>query len=263
MLVTNDDGIDAPGLHALAASAVAAGLRVVVAAPAGEASGAGAAVTTSRSNGQVPITRHELPGLDGVPAYGVAAAPAFIPYAAALGWFPEPPSLVLSGINPGANLGRAIMHSGTVGAALTAGRFGVRALAVSLDYETAWNDAVPHWDTATGLVPAVLDLLSDTPEGTVLTLNVPNLPADRLGPLRVASLAARGVVQGRVEEDGAGLRVGMVERTERIEPDSDVALLLAGHPTLTALRSVTEDPDLPLAELLAAERWQERWDIRR
>ena len=95
-LITNDDGIEAPGLHALAAAAVAAGLRVVVAAPAEEASGAGAAVTARRRDGHVPVTSHELPGLDGVPAYGVASAPAFIALAALHGWFPEPPSLAES-----------------------------------------------------------------------------------------------------------------------------------------------------------------------
>jgi 5'/3'-nucleotidase len=252
-LITNDDGIAAPGLHALAASAVAAGLRVVVAAPAEEASGAGSAVTTMRRDGHVPVTRHELPGLAGVPAYGVAAAPAFIPYAAVRGWFPEPPSLVLSGINAGANLGRAIMHSGTVGAALTGGRFGIRALAVSLDSDAAPPGVAPLWETAGGLLPTVLDVLGETPAGTVLTLNVPNLPPERLAPLRVASLAVKGMVQTRVDSvDGSGLRVRLAERYGQVEPGSDVALLAAGHPTLTAVRSVAEDPGLPLADLVAA-----------
>lgn len=252
-LITNDDGITAPGLHALAAAAVATGLRVVIAAPAGEASGAGSAVTATRRDGHVPLTRHELPGLEGVPAYGVAAAPAFIPYAAARGWFPEPPSLVLSGINAGANLGSAIMHSGTVGAALTGGRFGIRALAVSLDSDAAPPGVEPRWDTAAGLLPTVLDLLADTPAGTVLTLNVPNLPAERLAPLRVASLATQGTLQTRVDSvDGSGLRVRLAERYGQVEPGSDVALLAAGHPTLTAVRSVSEDAVVPLADLVAA-----------
>jgi 5'-nucleotidase len=99
----------------------------------------------------------------------------------------------------------------------------------------------------------VLDLLADTPAGTVLTLNVPNLPAERLAPPRVASLATQGTLQTRVDSvDGSGLRVRMAERYGSVEPDSDVALLAAGHPTLTAVRSVAEDTGLPLADLVAA-----------
>lgn len=199
------------------------------------------------------MTQHELPGLAGVPAYGVAAAPAFITLAAVRGWFPEPPSLVLSGINYGANLGRAIMHSGTVGAALTAGRFGIRALAVSLDCDGGPPDETPQWASVASLLPEVLGVLAEAPDGTVLTLNVPNLPVERLGAPRPATLASRGTMQARVDNpDGGALRLGMAEHDHGPEPGSDADLLAAGHPTLTAIRSVTEDPDLPLADLLAA-----------
>ncbi|MDT7656707.1 MAG: 5/3-nucleotidase [Pseudonocardiales bacterium] len=252
-LITNDDGIGAPGLHALAAAAVAAGQRVVVAAPAEQSSGAGASIMADQRNGRVPVRRHELPGLDGVPAYGVSAQPAFIAFAAMRGWFAEPPTLVLSGINEGANLGRAIAHSGTVGAALTAGRLGVRALAVSLDSDDTPDGTDPGWAVAAGLVPEVLELLARTPEGTVLTLNVPDLPADQLGELRVATLATKGKVEFRVHNlDDDQIGVHSITPPGTAEPGSDVALLSAGHPTLTAVRSVGEDAGLPLADLLAA-----------
>jgi 5'-nucleotidase len=107
-LITNDDGIDAPGLYALAAAAADTGRRVVVAAPAEQASGASASIMTAQVGGRVPAVVHRLPGLDGVPAWGVAASPAFIVFAALRGWFSEPPELVLSGINEGANCGRAV-----------------------------------------------------------------------------------------------------------------------------------------------------------
>jgi len=251
-LITNDDGITAPGLHALAAAAVADGQRVVVAAPSAQASGAGTSITTSQRNGRVPVERHELPGLEGVPAYGVGAQPAFISFAAIRGWFPEPPSLVLSGINEGANLGHAILHSGTVGAALTAGRLGVRALAVSLDCDDTPPDVRPGWDVAAALVPEVLQLLAATPAGTVLTLNVPDLPAAELGETRVAPLATQGRMHTTViNHDDGNLGVRLLGPDGTTQPGTDVALLAEGHPTLTAVRWVTENPDLPLADLLA------------
>lgn len=251
-LVTNDDGIAAPGLHALAAAAVAAGLDVVVAAPTEQSSGAGASVIATMDSGRVPVQRHTLPGLDAVTAWAVAAQPAFITYAAANGWFAEPPELVLSGINEGPNLGRAVLHSGTVGAALTAGRFGIRALAVSLDSDHLEPGTEPGWSTAAALLPEVLRVLADTPKGTVLSLNVPDVPPDRLGQLTAAPLAALGKMQGRVDDlDGEYLGVRLLGPAAEHCPDSDVGLLAAGFPTLTALAPIAEDPGIPLAVLLA------------
>jgi 5'-nucleotidase len=252
-LITNDDGIAAPGLRALAGAAAATGRRVVVAAPAEQASGTGASIMTSQVEGRVPVARHELPGLPEVPAYGVAATPAFIVFAALRGWFAEPPELVLSGINEGVNCGRAVLHSGTVGAALTAGRLGVPALAVSLDCDDTPPDVQPCWSTAAGLVPGVLELLTSAGPDTVLNLNVPDRPATELLPIRAATLAGEGKLHGRVDhlEDGH-LGVRLIDPRTAPEPGSDVALLAAGYPTLTALGPVTDDLSVPLAELLAA-----------
>ncbi|SEH53875.1 5'-nucleotidase [Mycolicibacterium rutilum] len=239
-LVTNDDGIDAAGLHALAAAALEAGLDVIVAAPAEQASGASAALSAVRRDGRTVIDRRELPGLD-VPAWAVQAQPGHIVAAALNGWFDPRPDLVLSGINHGANVGRAILHSGTVGAALTAKISDTRALAVSLAVDLH-PTGVRHWKTAAGLVAPVLELLFDAPDGTVLSLNVPDRPAAEVGPLRHARLAPGGAVQTRVEEVGdGGVRLSEVEVPDMPEPDTDSALLDAGHPTLTELRSVEAD----------------------
>ncbi|MGV9368202.1 5'/3'-nucleotidase SurE [Amycolatopsis sp. NPDC003731] len=132
-LITNDDGIGSPGLVALARGAVAHGWTVVVAAPAMEASGTSAGLSAAGDDGRIAVERRELPDLPGVPAHAVAAHPGLIVLAAAQGAFGAPPDIVLSGVNHGANVGRAVLHSGTVGAALTASINGARALAVSLD----------------------------------------------------------------------------------------------------------------------------------
>lgn len=237
-LVTNDDGIDSTGLHALAAAARRAGLEVVLAAPAEQASGASAALSAVRKEGRTVVERREVPGLEGIEAWAVHAQPGHIVAAALNGWFDPPPEVVLSGINHGANVGRAVLHSGTVGAALTAGINDVRAVAVSLDV-ALHPTGERHWETAAGLLAPVLELLLSAPAATVLSLNVPDLPAAELGPIRHAQLARGGAVQARVDDvrDG-GLRLAEFEMSEEPEPGTDSALLAAGHPTLTELRSV-------------------------
>jgi 5'-nucleotidase len=252
-LVTNDGGIDSPGLHALAAAARDAGLDVIVAAPAEESSGAGASLTAVRREGRTVVTRRKLPGLPGVPAWAVDAQPGHIVVAALNGWFDPAPDVVLSGINLGANVGRAVLHSGTVGAALTAGISDARGLAVSLAV-TLHVTSEPRWGSATAVLPPVLDLLLDSPEGTVLSLNVPDLPVADLGPLRHAALARGGAVQARVDEIRDGdLLLGEIEVSDEPEEGTDSALLLAGHPTLTALRSVQAD-DGELVQKWMADR---------
>jgi 5'-nucleotidase len=245
-LVTNDDGIDSPGLLVLAKAAVAAGLDVVVAAPAEQSSGASAAITAVRREGRTVVERRALPGLPDVPAWAVQAQPGHIVVAALTGWFDPVPDLVLSGINHGANVGRAVLHSGTVGAVLTGAVHDVRGLGVSLDV-ALHPTGDRQWDAVTGHVRRVLDLLLDSPPGTVLSLNVPDRPSAEHRELRQARLAEFGSVQARVDEvEDASLRLGEIEVGTEPEEGTDSALLAAGHPTLTALLSVTENEKLDL-----------------
>lgn len=240
-LITNDDGIDSPGLWALAAGARDAGFDVVVAAPHVDASGVGASVVSVRDDNRTRIHRREIAELPGVPAFAVEGHPAWIVHAAGRGWLDPVPDVVLSGANLGANVGRMVLHSGTVGAALTASLYGWRALAVSLD--TGWQPPErPHWETVRHVLPGVLDLLLAGPEGTVLSLNVPDRPPAEIGELREAHLAAFGAVQIRMEhrsdDDGDVLYSSLSEAQDPPTPGSDVALLEQGHPTVTALQTV-------------------------
>ncbi|MGH6692172.1 MAG: 5'/3'-nucleotidase SurE, partial [Gammaproteobacteria bacterium] len=136
VLVTNDDGVASPGLHALARALVDDGHDVIVVAPDREMSGSAAAIGQVHIEGGIDAERVDLPRLDGVLAYAVAGPPGLCVLTARLGGFGDPPDLVVSGINPGCNTGRAVLHSGTVGAALTAANFGCRGLAVSIDVST-------------------------------------------------------------------------------------------------------------------------------
>ncbi|GEL17473.1 5'/3'-nucleotidase SurE [Pseudonocardia asaccharolytica] len=244
-LITNDDGIDSPGLWELAAAARGAGLDVTVAAPHTDSSGVGASVLSIRNGDGTAVHPRELPGLPGVPAFGVEAHPAFIVHAAGRGWFDPKPDIVLSGINIGANVGRAVLHSGTVGAALTASLHGWYGLAVSLD-SGLWMPENPHWDAVAHVLPEVIELLLAREPGTVFSLNVPNCPATQLGELREARLSRFGAVQVRVvHRDGdphGALHASVDEPAEAPEPGTDVALLAEGYPTLTELQSVAERP---------------------
>jgi 5'-nucleotidase len=246
-LITNDDGIESPGLVALATAARDAGFDVVVAAPHVDASGVGGSVLAVRDGGRVRVHRRELPELPDVPAFAVEGHPAFIVHSAGRGWLDPEPDVVLSGINIGANLGHSVLHSGTIGAALAAGLHGWRALAVSLGTPLV-EPREPHWESALAVLPDVFDVLLAAPDGTVLSLNVPDLPVDELRELREARLAHWGSVRVRVDhvsgEDGDLLHSHEAELVGELEPDTDTALLAAGHPTLTELQPVTDRPGL-------------------
>lgn len=144
---------------------------------------------------------------------------------------------MLSGVNRGANTGRAVMHSGTVGAALTAGSNGLRGLAVSLAVPA--DDAPPQWDTVGAALPAVLAAFLDSSPGTIFNVNIPDVPPDRLGSLVDATLSATGVVQART-----GGEAGMASATTVVpgeaEPGSDAFLLAHGAATVTGLRPISD-----------------------
>jgi 5'-nucleotidase len=246
VLITNDDGIDSEGLAALARCVIDRGLATVIAAPATEASGTSAGLTAAEGdNRRVQVEKRTLPGLDDIETYAVAAHPAFIVLVACEGGFGAKPDIVLSGINRGANVGRAVLHSGTVGAALTAAVNGVRAMAVSLDGGFT-GETDHHWDTAARVVGSLLPMLREMDEGTVLNLNIPDVPLDSELRLAWASLAEFGTVRSRVErvEDGI-IETTAVTVDGEAEPGTDAALLAQGYATLTPLHSVTEDNSHP------------------
>lgn len=239
-LITNDDGIDSPGLAALAHAAVDCGLDVLVAAPATQASGTSASVAAVGEAHRVVSERRSLPGLD-VEAYAVAAHPGLISLIACRGGFGGKPDLVLSGVNLGANVGRAILHSGTVGAALTGHVNDVSSLAVSLD--VGLDGPEPLWDKAGEVVRVVLPMFLEMPAASVVSLNVPNI-VDVQG-LRWAELARFGTVQSRVDEvDEHEVELVAVYSEDSPDPGTDAALLADGYATLTALRSVERDPSV-------------------
>jgi 5'-nucleotidase len=202
ILVTNDDGVTAPGLAALtralvgwaqdpARSGPGGPHSIVVVAPSSNYSGAGAAVGSVTDTTTIPYQRAFVEGAEEVEAYGLDASPALSVIAGALGAVGPKPDLVLSGINHGVNVGRSILHSGTVGAALTASQLGISALAVSL---RVGGEPDP-WESAADLAMALLPLLVAAPERTVLNLNVPALALADVRGLRWARVSGAGLIK--------------------------------------------------------------------
>jgi broad specificity polyphosphatase/5'/3'-nucleotidase SurE len=120
-----------------------------------------------------------------------------------VGAFGPRPDLVLSGVNHGINVGRSALHSGTVGAALTAAHFRLRALAASI----RWGEEPVPWTTASTLAAALVPGLAQSPEGTVLNLNVPNIALSDVRGARRGRLSRGGSIRSAVHDTG-GLHQG-------------------------------------------------------
>src|SRR5436305_12419623 len=245
VLVTNDDGISAPGLSALAAAVAEQGHDVVVAAPATDHSGARSAIGPMGGPDGVAVTPVELDAVPDVPAFAVDAPPALIVIIGRLGAFGDAPDVVVSGINPGPNTGRSTLHSGTVGAALTAANMGLSGLAVSVGA----GDPM-HYDTAATVAAGALAWVAASPPKTVLNVNVPNLPLADVRGVQPARLAPFGTVRTSIGEPLDGrLQVELRETEDELDPDTDTALVLAGFVAVTALVGIraVDDADAAVA----------------
>src|SRR5699024_3108291 len=151
-LITNDDGLDSPGLLPIAHAALDAGYEVLVAAPITQYSRAGAFLGGEPEGSGCEVCEEPTPGLfEEVESLSVHASPALIAYGGVLEFFGPRPDILLSGVNLGPNVGPAVVHSGTVGAALTAAAMRIPALAASMS-----TMRPQRWDTAQNIISRVL-----------------------------------------------------------------------------------------------------------
>ena len=240
VLITNDDGVEAPGLHALATSIDAAGHDVLVVAPSGERSGSGAAIGRLHRAGPLACTQVEWSDLPGVPVYAIDAPPAAAVYAGLLGAFGARPDAVASGINPGANTGHLVLHSGTVGAALTAAAVGVPAIAVSI----AWGEQ-HEWATAAAFAPAALEwvVAGAGAPARVCNLNAPNVPLSQVKGVRETVLAPFDE-NWQTEARPGEIVLEYVGREHEPSPGSDLEAVHSGYVSVTILAGI-EPADEP------------------
>jgi 5'-nucleotidase len=275
ILVTNDDGIDSIGLHVLARAMRPFG-EVVVGAPDGEYSGASAAFGAIFSL-HPEMQEARIEGID--TAWAVSGPPALCVMLARLGAFGPAFDLVVSGINPGANVGRAVYHSGTIGAAVTARSGGVTGVAVSQAVSVggvmgqAWDDMVKglKWETAAAVAAAAVQSLIDNPlpEPGCLNINVPNLELADIAGWRRTEVGSRvpramSTVDVEPKEGHAGsyyLKLNWGEMsTDAHSLDEDVGAVAAGYVSTTWLSRTQlsavpggDKAELAIADLLNNE----------
>lgn len=198
ILVTNDDGVFAPGLLALAREMRRLG-KVSVLAPDRNWSGGGHVKTLDRA-----LRVKEVRLADGTQAFAGDGAPSDCVALGTLGFFKEPIDLVVSGINAGANLGHDVTYSGTVTAAMEAVIAGVPGIAVSLEMMENHLGEVDYGPAARAASKVVRQVIENgLSHEILLNLNVPFLPDEKI----------RGIILTR-----QGLRVYHSRLDERIDP---------------------------------------------
>jgi len=235
ILVTNDDGVTAPGLAALALALRGLG-KVTILAPDRNWSASGHVKTLDRP---LRVREINLPG--DLPALASDGAPSDCVALALCGYFDEKIDLVVSGINPYANLGHDVTYSGTVTAAMEAAIWGIPAVAVSLDspdHHLGLVDYTPAAQVAARVVQSVIRY--DLPASSLLNLNVPFLPLEKIKGIRVTRMGLRvyhDKVDRRLDPRGRSYYWVIGDSPTGIpERGTDIGALADGYASLTPIQ---------------------------
>jgi len=227
IMVTNDDGIHAPGILALAAALGELG-TVTVVAPDRERSAAGHSLTL-HSPLRVFKLRKGFFAVDGTPTDCVNMGIHSL--------LPERPALVVSGINHGANLGDDVTYSGTVAAAMEANLMGIPAIAVSL----ATYEHHGHFDAAAGVALRIARqvLTNGLPADTFINVNIPDCPAEEMQPTLVTRQGKRSFTGTIIDKtDPRGRKyywIGSEEPAFNDDEGTDFHALNRRHVSITPL----------------------------
>lgn len=188
ILVSNDDGVLAPGIKALANAMTTFGEAYVV-APDRNRSGASNSLTLTR-----PLTIKQLEN----GYYSVEGTPTDCVHLAVTGFFDIPMDMVVSGINDGGNLGDDILYSGTVAAAMEGRNLGLPAIAFSL----IGSDKSLHYDTAAEIAVQLVSNIKAhrLPAQTILNVNIPNVPIEQIRGFQITRLGKRHSAEPMVKE---------------------------------------------------------------
>jgi 5'-nucleotidase len=241
ILVTNDDGIYAPGLAALYQELRQLG-EVMVVAPESEQSAVGHAISLS-----TPLRVKQAPLAGGGWGWAVSGTPADCVKIALAELLDKTPDLVVSGINLGPNVGINVLYSGTVSAATEAAILGVKqAVAVSLN---AYKDA--DFPTAARLTGQLLARLQEQPlaESICLNVNLPNLPESAIKGVRLTRQDTGPLVEHfdcRIDpRERLYYWLADINNRRDLDPDTDYGALQAGYISITPLHhDLTHYPSL-------------------
>jgi 5'/3'-nucleotidase len=230
ILISNDDGIEAPGIRLLEKIARELSNDVWVVSPEMEQSGASHSLTTRR-----PLRLNEI----GKQRYAVDGTPTDCVLLAVKKLLRDkPPDLVLSGINGGSNVGEDLTYSGTVAAAIEATLLGIPAIALSQDYTD--GGPVP-WETGEAFAPEVIRKLLDLqwPEHTLFNVNFPPVPATKAKGYAMTSQGKRAIADNLTEGvDPRGRPyywIGPIRETGAAAPGTDVAALAENKVSITPI----------------------------
>jgi 5'-nucleotidase len=235
ILVTNDDGVLAPGLLALVQEMRHLG-KVTILAPDRNWSGSGHVKTLDRA-----LRMREFHLEDGSQAFASDGAPSDCVALAMLGYFKEKFDLVVSGINVGANLGHDVTYSGTVTAAMEAVIAGVPGIAVSLEVPEGYVGTIDFQPAANAARIAVQNVIANgLPAETLLNVNVPFLKAEDIHGFRLTRQGLR-VYHSRLDEriDPRGRPyywIGGDAPTGVAESGTDVGALAEGYVSVNPLQ---------------------------
>lgn len=253
ILLTNDDGVQAPGLLALAQALAPLG-RLTILAPDRNWSASGHVKTMHR-----PLRVLETRLRDGTPAWTADGAPSDCVALAVLGFVADPIDLVISGINPHANIGHDVTYSGTVTAAMEATIAGLAGIAVSLDSpENQVGELDYRGASRVGAAVAAVALERGLPGGVTLNVNVPYGPPDSWKGVAITRQGLRVYRDALVRrEDPRGRPyywIGGETPTGVLEEGTDFWALSQGLVSITPLQL-----DLTAhAQLAAMEEWVPR-----
>ena len=232
ILVSNDDGYDAPGIAALAhALSSLAGVTVTVVAPSRNRSATSNSITVDRA---LRITQAE----NGF--YLVDGTPADCVHLAVTGFLDFRPDPVVSGVNDGANLGDDTIYSGTVAAAMEGYLLGIPSIAVSLVVHSKARPAA-HFDAAAQVARDIVARYQKSLPTTawLLNVNVPNVPYAELKGIRTVRLGKRHQAEPAVkainEKGEVEYRVGPVGKAADAGPDTDFGTIAEGYASVTPL----------------------------
>ena len=234
ILVTNDDGVSAPGLLALVKEMRGLG-EVTVLAPDRNWSASGHVKTLHR-----PLRVSEVTLADGTPALTSDGAPSDCVALATLGILPSKIDLVVSGINPNANLGHDVTYSGTVTSAMEAALSGLPGVALSLDTPGSHTGAIDY-EPAARIAYRIVQVVIERglPKGILLNVNIPYLAEQDIQGLRVTRQGLR-VYRDHLErrEDPRGRPyywIGGEAPTGVPEDGTDIGALNDGYVSITPL----------------------------
>jgi len=237
ILVTNDDGVHAPGLLALAQAMRKLADKVTILAPDHNWSASGHVKTLHR-----PLRVNETILEDGTPAWASDGAPSDCVALAQLGFIPEKIDMVVSGINPNANIGHDVTYSGTVTAAMEAAIWGIPGVAVSVDRPEDHTGPVDYQSAAEAALRVVtwLQAQADLPQDAVLNVNVPYGPLSEMKGFRITRQGLRIYRDELVRRlDPRGKPYFWIGGDAPIgveEPGTDYGALLAGFVSITPIQ---------------------------